>query len=118
MLNFCVLGPVEVRSQAKTFRVKGTLQRTLLATLVVNARKFVTSDELIDELWGDGPPDHVDNALQAHISRLRRNLAALEPGATRSRLTTRQSGYYLLAEDEETTERSRADAAHAQGARK
>ncbi len=101
MLNFCVLGPVEVRSQAKTFRVKGTLQRTLLATLVVNARKFVTSDELIDELWGDGPPDHVDNALQAHISRLRRNLAALEPGATRSRLTTRQSGYYLLAEDEE-----------------
>lgn len=101
MLNFCILGPLEVKSPAEILRVRGSLQRILLATLVVNARKFVPSDVLIDEMWGDDPPDRVENALQAHVSRLRRSLSALEPGAARPRLATRQSGYYLLAEDEE-----------------
>src|ERR1700726_1304961 len=61
MLNFCVLGPLEVKSPTEILRVKGALQRTLLATLIVNARKFVPSDELINELWGEDPPDHVEN---------------------------------------------------------
>jgi DNA-binding SARP family transcriptional activator len=101
MLNFCVLGPLEVKSQTRTLRVKGALQRTLLSTLLANARKLVPSDELIDELWGTTPPEHLENALQAHVSRLRRNLAALEPDAPADRLVTRPSGYYLIAEDKE-----------------
>lgn len=101
MLGFRILGPVEIHTPAKDVRPRGSLQLTLLVALLVNARTMVPAEELIGELWNDAHPSRVENALQAHVSRLRQRLAALEPQAGSSRLITYPSGYRLMVDDEE-----------------
>jgi branched-chain amino acid transport system substrate-binding protein len=67
----------------------GTRQRSVLALLLLDRGQTVSSDRLIDELWGDSPPADAQTALQQHVSRLRK---ALEPHAV---LVTRAPGYAL-----------------------
>jgi DNA-binding SARP family transcriptional activator/ABC-type branched-subunit amino acid transport system substrate-binding protein len=67
----------------------GTRQRSVLALLLLDRGKTVSSDRLIDELWGVSPPADAQTALQQHVSRLRK---ALEPHAV---LVTRAPGYAL-----------------------
>ncbi|MGH8345399.1 MAG: AfsR/SARP family transcriptional regulator, partial [Pseudomonas sp.] len=86
MLTFRILGAIEINTPTRTVRFKGALQSVLLVTLLVNARRLVLTEALIDEMWGPQPPHRVENALQAHMSRLRRRLASLEPDATKPRL--------------------------------
>lgn len=101
MLTFRILGAIEINTPTRTVRSKGALQSVLLVTLLVNARQLVLTEALIDELWGPQPPRRVENALQAHISRLRRRLASLELDATTPRLIASSSGYRFLVDDEE-----------------
>jgi DNA-binding SARP family transcriptional activator len=101
MLRFCILGTLQIISDDRTFRPRGSLQRRLLLTLLINARKLVLTDSLIEEVWQDQLPARVENALQAHVSRLRQVFRLLEPVAVDSRLVTHPSGYQLLARDEE-----------------
>jgi len=54
----------------------------------------VPADTLIQEIWGDEPPDAARSALQAYVSRLRK---ALGPG----RLEGRPPGYFLHVEPDE-----------------
>jgi DNA-binding SARP family transcriptional activator/ABC-type branched-subunit amino acid transport system substrate-binding protein len=65
----------------------GTRQRSVLAILLLHPGETLSSDRLIDELWGERPPADAQTALQQHVSRLRR---ALEPHAV---LVTRAPGY-------------------------
>ena len=67
----------------------GTKQRSVLAILLLNAGVVVSSDRLIDELWGEQTPDDASTALQQHVSRLRK---LLEPHSV---LITRPPGYVL-----------------------
>lgn len=101
MLTFRVLGPLEVASERITVYPRGSKQGSLLATLLANPRQPVSSDALIIELWGEDYPSRVENDLQAHVSRLRRQLAAMEPAPHRSRVVTHVSGYELIVDDEE-----------------
>ncbi|MFI9206027.1 BTAD domain-containing putative transcriptional regulator [Streptomyces sp. NPDC053048] len=100
MLNFRILGAIEIGSPAGSLRPKGALQRALLMAFLANSCKLVPTQTLIDELWDCNPPDRVENALQAHVSRLRRQLVALEPDSA-PRLLTHPSGYRLIVEDDE-----------------
>ena len=50
-------------------------------------------DRLFDALWGDRPPGTAANALQVHISKLRRRLAASSDA--RNPLQTQAPGYVL-----------------------
>ena len=52
----------------------GRQGRLLLAYLVLNRRRAVSRDELIDVLWPDQPPDAPDAVLSTVLSRLRRAL--------------------------------------------
>ena len=96
-MHFCILGPLEVQTDKGVFRSRGSHHNRLLLTLLINAGQLVTTDDLINEVWPEDRPDRVENALQAHISRLRRKLAALEPQSAEPRLVTHASGYQLLA---------------------
>lgn len=95
MLRFSILGSLEIRNESGPAEISGDLQRTLVQTLLVNDGQSIPGESLVEELWGDAVPDHRANALQAHISRLRRKLRALEPDAPASRVTIRPSGYRL-----------------------
>ena len=56
----CVLGPLEVVRDGERVRLGSGQQRRLLAVLVVHANEVVSSDRLVDVLWGDGPPPSCD----------------------------------------------------------
>jgi predicted ATPase/DNA-binding SARP family transcriptional activator len=52
----------------------GPRRRALLALLLLDAGRVVTTERLIDGLYGDRPPTGVGNAVQSQISRLRQVL--------------------------------------------
>jgi DNA-binding SARP family transcriptional activator len=109
-MEFRILGPLEVRQSAQPVACRGGKQRLLLATLLVHANEVVSTDRLLEALWGDEPPPTAQKALQMHVSQLRR---ILEPGL----LLTRPPGYELrLNGGELDLQRFEADAAQARAA--
>src|SRR3954452_21573849 len=91
-MDFCILGPLEVLAGGSPVALGGLKRRAVLATLLLNANEVVSSDRLIDEVWGDDPPDGAANALQVHISGLRKALAT---DAAASVVVTKPPGYLL-----------------------
>jgi SARP family transcriptional regulator, regulator of embCAB operon len=77
MLRFNILGNIEIRCGGIRVAVRGAQQRTLLVTLLVNAGKLVLTESIMNEIWGQVPPDRVENALHAHVSRLRCKFATV-----------------------------------------
>ncbi len=92
-MQYRVLGPLEVDQDDRLLPLGGAKQRALLALLVLNANRVVSREQLIDELWGDEPPETVVTVVQVYVSRLRKLL----PPAT---LVTRSPGYLLSADPE------------------
>lgn len=99
MLYFEILGGVQVRASDGVHEAGGQAQRVLLQTLLVSEERTVSRGALIDELWGEDEPAGVVNALQAHISRLRKWLRKLESQRTGTRLVSTPQGYRLLLDD-------------------
>jgi DNA-binding SARP family transcriptional activator len=94
-LEFRILGPLEVVDRGRTLALGGPRQRALLALLLTRANRVVSRDELIEELWDEDAPDGARNALQYHVSRLRKALAPNDV------LVTREPGYMIrVAPDE------------------
>jgi DNA-binding SARP family transcriptional activator len=71
-VEFRILGPVEVVERDRLLPLGGSRQRALLALLLTRPNEVVSADRLIDELWPAGPPQNAANALQYHVSQLRR----------------------------------------------
>ncbi len=72
----------------------GPKQRAVLAHLLLRANHLVPTEVLIDEVWGEEPPETVRNALQSYASHLRKALGA-------ERLEGSRAGYVLRAEPSE-----------------
>src|SRR5689334_18100186 len=77
-MQFGILGPLAVWRDGQPVEVGGPRVRMLLALLLLDAGRTVSSARLIDELWAASPPPGAANALQSLVSRLR---AAVEPVA-------------------------------------
>lgn len=74
-VQFGILGPLEVRTaEGERVSVGGVRSRALLVLLLLDAGRVVGVDRLIDGQYGDDPPGGAVNAIQAQVSRLRRNL--------------------------------------------
>jgi DNA-binding SARP family transcriptional activator len=89
-MDFGILGPLEVSDRGLALPVAGTKQRALLALLLLHANQVISSDRLIDELWGDDPPESGTAALQVCVSKLRKTL-----GAGGQAIVTRAPGYVI-----------------------
>ncbi|MEV6103514.1 BTAD domain-containing putative transcriptional regulator [Streptomyces sp. NPDC051940] len=89
-MRFRILGRLDVFDGERWVQLSAAKQRTLLAHLLVNAGRFVSSDALITELWGERIPDSAAKSLQVYVHRLRRGLGAAGEG-----LRTRPGGYEL-----------------------
>jgi DNA-binding SARP family transcriptional activator len=74
----------------------GPKQRALLAVLLLYAGEVVPVEHLIDELWGEEPPDTAAHILQVYVANLRK---VLEPGRARGAagetVRTRPPGYLI-----------------------
>ena len=75
--------------------IRSRLQRLLLAVLLVDANRTVTTDRLADELWADRLPDDPGGALRTQVSRLRKILPEGTP------LVTDAGGYRLVVNRDE-----------------
>src|SRR3954469_7133823 len=99
MLDFRLLGPLEVVENGRPVALGGPRQRALLAILLLHRGEAVSSDRLIDELWGEQPPATAAKVLQGYVSHLRKALGS-------DVLVTRGGGYVLIAAPEQVdTER-------------
>lgn len=78
----------------------GSKQRALLALLLLHANETLSTDRLIDELWGERPPASAAKSVQVHVSRLRKALAGEEDSALADVLVTREHGYRLELDPE------------------
>jgi DNA-binding SARP family transcriptional activator len=75
-LEFRVLGPLQVVEGDRDVAPRRAKQRALLAVLLLERNEPVTTDLLIDALWGEEPPPTAAKALQGHVSALRKLLGA------------------------------------------
>jgi DNA-binding SARP family transcriptional activator len=98
-MEFGILGPLEVRVDGRTVRVTAPKQRTLLAALLLHANQVVSSERLIEVLWGEDPPASARAALQSYVLQLRRLVPrAGGDGEAAGALLTRPPGYLLRLE--------------------
>jgi DNA-binding SARP family transcriptional activator len=66
-----LLGPVDVVVDGEPRPVRGLRRKAILAVLALNHGTAVSSDHLIDLVWGEAAPPTAANTLQVHISHLR-----------------------------------------------
>lgn len=88
----CVLGPVELLAADGTTVVLAPRVRRLLAALAAHAGGVSSADRLAGIVWGDDLPDHLGNAVQTLISRLRRAIRGAGGGPE---VLTHPEGYAL-----------------------
>src|SRR6266566_3216954 len=90
-LEIRLLGPVEVAKAERLVVLGRRKQRALLALLALNANRVVSTDRLVDALWGENPPPTAPVALYGLVSALRK---LLEPEYS-DVLVTKAPGYML-----------------------
>ncbi|MBV9838943.1 MAG: winged helix-turn-helix domain-containing protein, partial [Solirubrobacterales bacterium] len=95
MVEFRVLGSLEAVEQDRSLPLGSPKQRALLAVLLMHRREPVSSDRLVDALWGEQAPPTAIKIVQGYVSNLRK---ALGDGL----LVTRGRGYLLQIEPEQT----------------
>ena len=97
-LRFSLLGPLTASRSDVALKLGGRQQRAVLALLLVEAGAVVTTDRLVDVLWGERVPRGAIATLHTYVSRLR---DLLEPGRPRgvagAVLLTEPVGYRLRA---------------------
>src|SRR5829696_5042611 len=95
-IDFRILGPLEVLDEGHRVALGGSKQRALLALLLLHANETLSTDRLIDELWGERPPANAAKTVQMQISRLRKALAGEAGDGSAGVVVTRERGYQLI----------------------
>jgi DNA-binding SARP family transcriptional activator len=94
MLEFRILGSLEVLDDGAPVPLGGRNQRAVLTLLLLRANEAVSAERLVDQLWGENPPRTATTSLQNTVSQLRKLLG---PGM----LHTRPAGYVLELDSEQ-----------------
>ena len=95
MLEFRILGPLEVVGENGTIQLGGPRQRATLAILLLHANRVVPVEQLAEDLYAGRPPVTAVTQVQRQVSELRRALGSA--GA----IETRPPGYVLRVRDED-----------------
>ena len=94
MAEFRILGPLEVVTEnGELLELGGRRRGALLALLLLRPNQVVSTEFLVDALWGESPPRTATASLQNSISALRKLLG---PDV----LVTRPPGYRLAVDPE------------------
>ena len=91
-LSVGLLGPLEVVSDGRAVRIVGVKERAVLALLALAAPRALSTERLVEELWGSELPESGPRPLRVLVSRLRKTLA--DSGEV---IVTGPSGYRLAA---------------------
>ncbi|MGW6984533.1 ATP-binding protein [Streptomyces sp. NPDC054932] len=111
-MRYLILGVTEARDESGALLpVGGARLRALLAALALRAGRQASVAELVDDVWGDDPPQDAPAALQALVARLRRALGG------RDTVHHAPTGGYLLAAARDDIDLHRFDRLAIQGGR-
>jgi DNA-binding SARP family transcriptional activator len=111
VLDFRILGPLEVAGDGGPIALGGPKQRATLAILLLQANRVVSIDKLADDLYSGAPPVTAVTQVQRQISELRKALGSA------TAIETRAPGYLIRASpdrldlarfEQRTTEAGRA----------
>jgi DNA-binding SARP family transcriptional activator len=94
VLEFKILGPLEVVGPEGPVTLGGQRPRALLALLLIHAGEVLSTDRIIEELWGEQPPANAKAGLHNFVAQLRRVLPS-------DVLVTRPPGYLLRIEPDQ-----------------
>lgn len=104
-MDFRLLGPLQVWDDGQPVELRAK-ERTLLAVLLLSVNETVSSERLIDELWGERPPASAPKVLATYVWQLRKTLGPA--------IETRSPGYAIaVSADELDTARFAALSARA-----
>jgi YVTN family beta-propeller protein len=74
LVEFRILGPLEIVEHGRRVAVGAPKVRALLAVLLLHRGEVVSSDRLIDALWGERAPATAAKTVQVYVSNLRKAL--------------------------------------------
>jgi DNA-binding SARP family transcriptional activator/class 3 adenylate cyclase len=89
--EFRILGPLEVVGPKGPLALGGQRPRALLALLLIHAGEVLSSDRIVEELWGEQRPKTATTSLQNFVVQLRKVLP-------KDVLVTKPTGYVLRIE--------------------
>src|SRR4029450_2949901 len=97
-----ILGPLEVLGAGEPVALGGVKQRAVLAMLALRLNEAVSTEFLIEGLWGERAPASALNTVQVYVSRLRKTLQTATGPGRAGAVTLRRSGPgYVLESDPE-----------------
>jgi DNA-binding SARP family transcriptional activator len=99
-MDFRILGQLSALDDGREVALGGSKQRALLGLLLLHRGETLSTDRLIDELWGERPPATAAKTVQVHISRLRKALAGGGGDGSDDLVITREHGYELTLDPE------------------
>jgi DNA-binding SARP family transcriptional activator len=99
MAEFKILGPLEIVGENGPVALGAPKQRALVALLLLHAGETLSTDRIVDELWGRKPPKTATTSLWNLVTHVRK---LLPPKV----LVTKPGGYSLQLGDHELDLRS------------
>ncbi|ORB64298.1 BTAD domain-containing putative transcriptional regulator [Mycolicibacterium tusciae] len=97
-IGFGVLGPLQMTANAAPVTLGTPKLRAVLAMLVMNRNRPVSTDSLITAAWEEGPPAEARASLHSYISNLRK-LVGTAGADPKQVLVNAPPGYRLNAAD-------------------
>ncbi|MEB8338483.1 AfsR/SARP family transcriptional regulator [Streptomyces endophyticus] len=98
-MRYRLLGPLGLWRDGAQVPLTPAKWRMLLAVLLCEANQLVSTDRLVEELWGPHPPQSVHKLLQGYVSRVRRALGDTSGDVLVTHVHGyRAHGYRLLVE--------------------
>jgi DNA-binding SARP family transcriptional activator len=74
-MNVRVLGVLEANINGQQVRIGAGKPRAVLAILALHPGETISTDRLIEGLWGERPPVTATKLVQLYVSQLRKALA-------------------------------------------
>ena len=75
-MEFRILGPFEVVDAGRAVGLGGRKKRATLAILLLHHDQVVSSERLIEELWGELAPPTALQSVRVHVSQIRKTLGS------------------------------------------
>nr|BFE76075.1 hypothetical protein GCM10020092_093760 [Actinoplanes digitatis] len=106
-LRFEILGEVRALRGDERLDLGPAKQRAVLAVLLLDAGRPVPTHQIVDAVWGDGPPENGANVVQKYVAGLRRVLEPDRSPRTPGELIALTDGGYVLRTDPGTLDAER-----------
>lgn len=95
-MRYEILGPVRVINGDRYSTINARKIQVLLIILLSNANRFVSTDQIVSDIWGNRIPRRAIAGVYVYISQLRKALESV--GGPDLRILTGPQGYLLRTE--------------------